>query len=545
MVHSLRAEDPRDIGGYRIEGRLGTGGMGVVYLGTAPDGRQVAVKVVRAEFLDDMTFRSRFRREVEAAAMVRGRHLARLVAAAPDAEDPWLATEYVPGPTLVQAVQQRGPLPDHEVRELVTGLVEALRAIHAAGLVHRDLKPANVILGPSGPTVIDLGVAHVSDATAMTGTGLQLGTPMFMAPEQAVGEAVTPAVDVWGLGAVTCFAATGTGPFGTGQPTALLYRVVHDEPQLDDCPPGLRGLIAACLAKDPAGRPGLDQLADAITRQSGLDLPFATAPALPDAGADEATSIRTLEVPGPAAPVPSGNPAARRGVLLGVSIVAGLLLAGGIGTAVVASLANTGDPGTDVVAGPASQSPSDAARGAGKAERPGKPSGSPSAGPTTKPDGGPGDSPSNGPGTQAPPSSPTPASNQTRPATNDGGSTKKPAATQPSATASAGTTTAPAEPTGPKSWTKGSLGIEVVGGGSPAAGKTLHITSAGWSPALVTENTNCSWRWTDRTLRSGTSSSCSYTLTSADAGHQLVLYITAHQDGYHDATGSATSPVVQ
>ena len=229
--------------------------MGTVYLGVSPGGRPVAVKVARAELAGDPEFRERFRREVEMARSVGGFWTATVVDADPDATRPWLATEYVPGPTLQQAVSEHGALPESAVRRLAAGLTEALVAIHAAGLVHRDLKPSNVLLGTDGPRVIDFGISQALERAKLTATGAFLGTPGFLSPEQIEGSDVGPASDVFALGAILAFAATGRGPFGDGQPSSLMYRTVHAEPQLDGLPPGLLQTVAACLQHDPARRP--------------------------------------------------------------------------------------------------------------------------------------------------------------------------------------------------------------------------------------------------------------------------------------------------
>lgn len=262
----LQTGDPREIGPFRIRGRIGSGGMGAVYLGTDRQGLRVAVKVIREDQVHDDGFRSRFRREVRAAAGVRSEAIANLVDADPEAAPPWLATEYVEGRTLRQTVAEQGPLPQEAVLRLIVGVAEALAAIHAAGLVHRDVKPANVILGPDGPRLIDLGVVSMVDATQVTTTGQAVGTPMYMSPEQAAGGSTTPATDIWALGALAYFAATG-GYLYTGEhPAVVLYRAAAEAPSYDDAPAYLRPLLDACFERDPARRPQ----AEAILRVTGL-----------------------------------------------------------------------------------------------------------------------------------------------------------------------------------------------------------------------------------------------------------------------------------
>ena len=256
-VEPLRAGDPGEIAGYRLGARLGAGGMGQVYLAFTRGGRPVALKVVRPDLGDDPDFRRRFRQEVAAARRVHGMYTAQVLDANPDATPPWLVTAYVPGPSLHQAVSGHGPMPPGTVALLMAGVAEALQAIHAAGVVHRDLKPSNVLLAPDGPRVIDFGIAWAAEATSVTRTGIRVGSPQYMAPEQVAGMAVSPAIDVFALGSLAAYAATGMAPFGEGAMEAVMYRVMHEQADLSRCPPPLRDLVQRCLAKQPADRPAL------------------------------------------------------------------------------------------------------------------------------------------------------------------------------------------------------------------------------------------------------------------------------------------------
>ncbi|MGW2183455.1 protein kinase domain-containing protein [Streptomyces sp. NPDC001732] len=264
-MEPLAAGDPVRVGSFTLRGRLGAGGMGEVFLGRSPGGKAVAVKVVHPHLARQEEFRRRFRREVAAAQAVSGAFTAPVVAAGPEDEPPWIATVYIPGPTLADAVTEGGPLPEGAVWPLAAGLVEALQAIHAKDLLHRDLKPSNVLLAADGPRVIDFGIARAMDATVLTGPGTAIGTPGFMSPEQAEGGQVGPASDVFALGAVIAFAATGHEPFGQGPPLPVLHRVVNGEPRLDGLTDPLRALVAACLAKNHADRPTTVQLLGQIT----------------------------------------------------------------------------------------------------------------------------------------------------------------------------------------------------------------------------------------------------------------------------------------
>ncbi|MER6351502.1 serine/threonine-protein kinase [Streptomyces sp. NPDC001634] len=247
-------------------GRLGAGGMGRVYLARSGGGRTVAVKVVRADLAEDGEFRRRFRQEVEVARAVSGPYTAPVVDADTEGQLPWLATVYVLGPSLEDVVAQHGPLPETSVWALAGGLAEALRGIHGAGLVHRDLKPSNILLTADGPRVIDFGIARAIDGERLTSTGVVVGSPGFMSPEQAMGKAVGPEGDVFSLGVVLAYSASGQMPFGMGAPASLLYQVVHEQPDLSKVPEALQALVAACLAKDPGRRPTPEQIAEGVAR---------------------------------------------------------------------------------------------------------------------------------------------------------------------------------------------------------------------------------------------------------------------------------------
>ncbi|WP_308120436.1 serine/threonine-protein kinase [Streptomyces bambusae] len=252
------------IGGYVVERKLGEGGMGTVYLARSRGGRAVAVKVARPELAGDPAFRERFRAEVAAARRVGGFHTAPVVDADPDGDPPWLATAFVPGPTLAGRLAADGPMDEAELRTLAAALAEALEAIHACGLVHRDLKPGNIVMAEDGPRVLDFGIARAVESTRMTATGTAFGTPGYLAPEQALGDDVTGAADVFALGAVLVAAAGGSA-WGEGTPMGLMYRSVHEPPRLAVVPETLRPLVEACLAKAPADRPTPSALLDLLT----------------------------------------------------------------------------------------------------------------------------------------------------------------------------------------------------------------------------------------------------------------------------------------
>ncbi|MFJ8851843.1 PQQ-binding-like beta-propeller repeat protein [Streptomyces sp. NPDC102437] len=258
---SLRGGDPAEIGGYPLEARLGSGGMGTVFLARTSSGRPVAIKLIHQQFAADDEFRIRFRQEVAAARRVSGAFTAAVVDAAPEAEQPWMATTYIEGPTLAQRIAADGPLNGAELRRLGIGLAEALRDIHRVGVVHRDLKPSNVVLSPEGPRVIDFGISRAADQQTLTMTGRVIGTPPFMSPEQLQAPRdVGPRSDVFSLGTLLVYAATGRGPFDADSPYLTAYQVVHEEPSLDAVPEALRAVVESCLAKDAEGRPSAGEL---------------------------------------------------------------------------------------------------------------------------------------------------------------------------------------------------------------------------------------------------------------------------------------------
>ncbi|MEU3898731.1 serine/threonine-protein kinase [Streptomyces sp. NPDC045251] len=322
-MQKLGDGDPRHIGAYRLLGRLGAGGMGHVYLARSDRGRTVAVKLVREELAAQEEFRERFRKEVESARRVGGHWTAPVLDADTEAAVPWVATGYVAGPSLQQVVgHDHGALPERSVRTLAAGLAHALQDIHAAGIIHRDLKPSNVLVTIDGPRVIDFGIARALQTVTdggLTRTGALVGSPGFMAPEQVRGDRITPACDVFCLGSVIAYAATGQLPFGTANSGvhALMFRIAQEEPDLDRVPEGIADLVRDCLKKDPAARPGL---ADVLARTGAQDTVAdgrSRDPWLPGALVAQLGrhAVRLLDTENPespaAAPEPSGPPPPR------------------------------------------------------------------------------------------------------------------------------------------------------------------------------------------------------------------------------------------
>lgn len=269
-MQPLEAGDPRAVGPYRLTFRLGSGGMGRVFLGESPTGRRVAVKVVREDLASSPGFRERFRREAKLAMRAGGFWAAQVVDADPDASMPWIVSQYVDGPSLAQRVTRYGPLDEGEVRRLASGLAEALASFHKTGVVHRDLKPSNVLLVDDGPRIIDFGISkalETTGSTELTRAGTILGTPGFMSPEQALGQSAGPPADVFSLGSLLVYAATGTGPFGEGAAHTLLFRVVYEAPDLRAMPYSLRELAEDCLHKTPEDRPAATELVSRLAHQ--------------------------------------------------------------------------------------------------------------------------------------------------------------------------------------------------------------------------------------------------------------------------------------
>ncbi|MGX1507475.1 UNVERIFIED_CONTAM: serine/threonine protein kinase [Streptomyces graminofaciens] len=369
-VQPARAGDPSRIGPYRIVGRLGAGGMGTVHAGVAPDGTRVAVKVVHPEQAQEPEFRARFKREVELSCRVTGPYLIPLLAADTDADTPWLATAYVPGPTLHQHLLTHGPLVGGNLYALAAATARALAAVHAAGVVHRDVKPQNVILTPGGPRVLDFGIAHADDGTSVTRTGVMTGTPGWISPEQYRIGTAGPAADVFAWGALVAYAATGRLPFGTGAPDVVAFRVMSGAPDLDGLPVPLRGIAEKALAKAPEDRPSAEQaalecaelLSSQVTQVVG-----------PDAIAATTVDMVTALWDDPAGDDPAWNVPAERsrsGKRLIGAVVLVAALVGGLGGGAAALMPGSGGSGKQ----PPSSAPTASSLGSAESRQPSSPS---------------------------------------------------------------------------------------------------------------------------------------------------------------------------
>ncbi|MFI2720763.1 protein kinase [Streptomyces collinus] len=357
--------DPAEVDGYRLRARLGSGGMGSVYLSHTRGGQPVALKVVRPELAGNPEFRRRFEQEVRAARRVQGPYTAPVLDSDTEGDMPWLATAYVPGPPLGEAVTRHGPLPESAVVLLVAGIAEALQGIHGAGVIHRDLKPSNVVLAADGPRVIDFGIARAADDPSLTGSSVRVGTPAYMAPEHVNGASPTPAADVFALGLIAHYAATGISPFGDGNTPVLLYRIVSEEPDLSACPDRLRPLVARCLAKDPTRRPTPAQVIaacqelvgdDGLRRDEGwLPVPVvAEITTRIERQPSATTKPYEAPVPAPASDsVPGASAAPKRGRRKRIALLAALVVLSVVagGGAAAWSLRNAGDGDDREVAG--------------------------------------------------------------------------------------------------------------------------------------------------------------------------------------------------
>lgn len=357
-MERLLPSDPSRLGGHRLLGRLGAGGMGVVYLARTEAGDLAAVKVIQPEYADQAEFRARFRREVVSARRVDSPWVVPVVGADPEAGAPWLATAFVPGPSLAEAVVACGPLPTRAVRILGKVLARALAAVHDAGLVHRDVKPGNILLALDGPRLIDFGIARptAAEETELTSDSVVVGTPGFLSPEQARAQEVGPASDVFSLGCLLAYAATGRLPFGTGTADALLYRTVHDTPELDGIDDAeLRTLLQRCLDKEPAARPTAAEVDAELVEDAPADsidwLPDAVVAMVADRSAEMLAlpGIEPTEIAADAEPDTGAWVPGRRRVLALAAGGAALLAAGG-GAALWAA------PGGDDKQDPAAQS---------------------------------------------------------------------------------------------------------------------------------------------------------------------------------------------
>lgn len=507
----IQPTDPRRIGPFKVLARLGQGGMGTVYLAESGDGVRAAVKVILPELAEDQEYLARFRRETQAAQAVRSPHLAAVLGSDPDAQPPWLATEYVPYPSLKRRVARGGPLSEASVRRLVADVAQALAAIHAAGLVHRDIKPDNILFGADGARVIDMGIARPLDGTSFTRTGHHVGTYAYMAPEQAIDGKLSTAVDVWALGLVAHFAATGRWPFGEGGSKSLRHLFDAEAPDLETCPDYLRPLVGTCLAREPGARPTAQEILDAADDWSPLEMAAAETvmrPAeatpidavAPSSAASSAAAAGAATTP-PTGPGRGGRSRRRRTVLaVGTSVATVAVIAGAatlIGTLTHHDQARSASDHSASGAAAPSGASSAASGQASGANVPG--------GVTTGDD-----------------------AMSAGPAGSPAGST--PGAPQGAAP---GGKSAPGAPQAPavKTVTAGKVAIS----GSAVYTHTLTAAPSGWSPTPTSRR--CTW-YRD-TTRLATDGSCRYTVQLGDIDHRLKVAMTGSASGYRAASASS------
>ncbi|MBE2998893.1 protein kinase [Nocardiopsis sp. HNM0947] len=350
----LTPSDPAHIGPHRVLARLGAGGMGAVYLARTPEGHLAAVKVVHTELAQDQGFLARFARETRTAQRVRGPYTPAVLSASPEDRTPWMATEYVPGPTLSEAVAGRGPLPEASLRVLALGLARALQSVHASGIMHRDLKPGNVLLSPRGPQVIDFGIARAVEGTVLTKTGEAFGTPAYTCPETVLGREQSPASDVFALAGIVAFAASGRPPFGRKPAAEVLQRIVNDEPDLEGVPAGtLHDLLARCLAKDPAARPSADEIVNVLSSEPLPSAEHGWLPATVNAEIGERErELHRVVHEAPTAPGVAHTGRKRRGWIVVGAAATALVLMAGTAAAVLRPWEDADSGGTDEAAAP-------------------------------------------------------------------------------------------------------------------------------------------------------------------------------------------------
>ncbi|MFE7094299.1 serine/threonine-protein kinase [Streptomyces erythrochromogenes] len=275
LMGSLGPNDPQEIAGYRLLAKIGEGGMGSVYLSRTRGNQPVALKVIRREFAQEPDFRARFEHEVQAARRVQGYHIVPVLDHDTSGDQPWLATAFVPGLPLDEALAAHGPLPLAAVFQLIGCTAQALHSVHAASVVHRDLKPSNILLGSNGPWVIDFGIARATDTTQLTRSGGFIGTPQYMSPEHALGKTVTAATDIFALGLIAAVVATGRHPYGDGSGISIAASIANtpqQAPDLSRYPDALRPLLERCLAADPAQRPLPAEIAESCSESAGRKL---------------------------------------------------------------------------------------------------------------------------------------------------------------------------------------------------------------------------------------------------------------------------------